>query len=550
MSGDEHNSGRKPLSRIRKIFARKTPRKSHHPLGLIPERRELPPPTGFSAKPRKVPKEQQPPDSLRARVEQQYFAEAEPFEPDPRGAFPASASAWAPSKRSLRDVLSRWFHILAFHYPARLTIGIFAVLIITITLLLILPMSTHPGNPVSVVDAFFTAVSAVCVTGLTVVDTATQWTYFGEAVIMVGIALGGLGVMTMASLLALVVSRRLGLTSRLMVQSDTQSRIGETTSLVWGVLVTTIVSVLTLFAVIVPSFLRAGHSPRDAIWSAFFTAVSTFNNAGFINVPEGLEAYIGNWFVLIPLTIGAFVGAIGFPVISDLKARWRTPRQWTLHTKLTLSTFGIIAFVTAALVVAFEWTNPATFGALSFSEKILNGIMETVSPRSVGISAVDVSSMTSASWLITDISMFVGGGSGSHAGGLKVTTFAVLLLAAWAEARGTRDVQAFHRRIPQGTLRQAVAVLLVGVMLVLAVTLVLLILTPFTLDRVLFEVISAFGTVGLSTGITPFLSTVPKVLLACLMIVGRLGPMTLATALALKESRDVIRMPEERPIVG
>ena len=442
------------------------------------------------------------------------------------------------------------FNQFALRYPARLTLLVFSLLIILITGLLLLPIANTQGGITPFIDAFFTAVSAVCVTGLTVVDTATYWTMFGQIVIAIGITLGGLGVMTMASLLALAVSRRLGLTQRLLSQDDTQGRMGDALTLIRGVLVTTLVAEVVLFIVVAPAFLRQGHSVWGSIWDALFMSISAFNNAGFVVMEEGLAAYVGNWLVMLPLILAAFVGAIGFPVIVDLRRRWRHPKSLSLHSKITLTTYIALAVATGLIIAALEWNNPYTFGDLNFSEKALNTIVGAINTRSLGISAIDVSQMTGASWLVQDISMFIGGGSGSHAGGIKVTTFTILVLAAWAEARGRRDVEAFRRRLPQNTIRQAVAVLLVAVVLVLSVSAILLVITPFTLDRILFEVISAFGTVGLSTGITSALPPAAKLLLALVMVVGRVGPMTFAAGLALRERRSFIRMPEERPIVG
>lgn len=438
----------------------------------------------------------------------------------------------------------------ALRYPARLTLSVFALLITLITSLLLLPAANVEGQPTPFITAFFTSVSSVCVTGLTVVDTATYWTLLGQIIIAVAITLGGLGVMTMASLLTLVVSRRLGLTQRLLSQSDTQGRMGDALTLIKGVLITTFVAEIILFAVVAPSFLNHGHSAWESIWDALFMSISAFNNAGFVVMPEGLEAYVGSWGVLLPLTISAFVGAIGFPVIVDLRRHWRTPRALTLHSKMTISAYVVIAAVSGLMIAALEWNNPYTYGQLDLSEKVLNTLVNTVNTRSLGASAIDVSQMTGATWLVQDISMFIGGGSASHAGGIKVTTFLLLLLAAWAETRGRRDVEAFHRRIPLGTVRQAVAVLLAAAILVLGTTGILLVITPFTMDRIVFEVISAFGTVGLSTGITSALPPAAKLLLAALMIIGRVGPMTFAAALALRERKAFIRLPEERPIVG
>lgn len=478
------------------------------------------------------------------------FAESEPFTYRGRNLAALAASRRHQGGYSGNSRFKLWFNYIAFRHPARLSISIFAILITVFTLLLMLPAANTTGSFTPPTDALFTSVSAVCVTGLAVVDTATYWTFFGQVIIAIAISLGGFGVMTMASLLALVVSRRLGLTQRLLSTDDTQGRMGDALTLIMGVLVTTLVAEAVLFFVLFPSFLNSGHSFASATWSALFLSISSFNNAGFVNLPEGMDPYIGNWFVLLPLMLAAALGAIGFPVITDLRRRWRTPRSWSLHTKITLSTYITLALVSGIVVAILEWNNPYTFGTLTGSEKLLNSVVASLNPRSLGISAIDVGQMTGASWLITDISMFIGGGSGSHAGGIKVTTFTVLLLAAWTEARGKRDVEAFHRRVPYETVRQAVAVLLAATTLVFTVATLLLVMTPFPLDRVLFETISAFGTVGLSTGITPALPNPAKILLSFLMVTGRVGPMTLAAALALRQTRTMIRQPEERPIVG
>lgn len=487
---------------------------------------------------------------LDPSVSDSHFADAEPIDnrkPPIRGdhLIIVPGRGHSPLFR-MRMVLNQF----ALRYPARLTLAVFGLLITIVTGLLLLPGANVEGRPAPFITAFFTAVSSVCVTGLTVVDTATYWTLFGQIIIALAITLGGLGVMTMASLLTLVVSRRLGLTQRILSQSDTQGRMGDALTLIKGVLITTFVAEAILFAVVAPSFLHHGHPAWESIWDALFMSISAFNNAGFVVMPEGLEAYVGSWGVLLPLTISAFVGAIGFPVIVDLRRHWRTPRALTLHSKMTISTYLVIAAVSGLMIASLEWNNPYTYGQLDLSERLLNTVVGAVNTRSLGASAIDVSQMTGASWLVQDISMFIGGGSASHAGGIKVTTFTLLLLAAWAETRGRRDVEAFHRRIPLGTVRQAVAVLLAAAILVLGTAGILLVITPFTMDRIVFEVISAFGTVGLSTGITSALPPTAKLLLAILMIIGRVGPMTFAAGLALRERKSFIRLPEERPIVG
>ena len=492
------------------------------------------------------------PKPRRVQAPGEAFAETEPDLGTRRVVHFTKEWQAPPARMPVHTLKSRLNHF-AIRYPARLTVIVFAVLIFVITGLLLLPISNASGTPTPFVDAFFTAVSSVCVTGLTVVDTALYWSFFGQVVLAIAISLGGLGVMTMASLLALVVSRRLGLTSRLLnmdAVGGNQTHLGDAWQLVIGVLVTTITVEAALFLLVFPAFAADQEDVGQAAWNALFMSISAFNNAGFVNLPDGLTPYIGNWFVLFPLMLATVIGAIGFPVIVDLKRHWRAPRTWTLHTKITLTTYFGLLVITGIVVAALEWTNPYTFGPLNLSEKLLNSIVAAVNPRSVGISVIDVSQMTGASWLITDMSMFIGGGSGSHAGGVKVTTFTILLLAAWAEARGDHDVQTFGRRIPRATVRQSIAVLLMASLLVASVTVILLMITPFTLDRVLFEVISAFGTVGLSTGITSALPSAAKILVAFLMVTGRVGPMTFAAALALRQRKSFIRLPEERPIVG
>ena len=293
-----------------------------------------------------------------------------------------------------------------------------------------------------------------------------------------------------------------------------------------------------------------GLDPGRAAWDALFMAISVFNNAGFVILPGGLSPHVTDWWMLVPIILGTTVGAIGFPVIMDVSTHLRTPRRWRLHTKLTLSTYLILAFVGALALALTEWHNPTTLGAIDTPSKILNALLAGVNSRSSGLSALDVGAMRSQTHFVQDILMMIGGGSASTAGGVKVTTFAVLVLAVIAEARGDQDIETFGRRIPTSTIRLAVAVSLLGLALVAVSVVLLLSMTDYTLDIILFETISAFATVGLSTGITPILPVGAKYVLIALMFAGRTGSMTVAAALALRERSRVIRMPEEQPIIG
>jgi len=435
--------------------------------------------------------------------------------------------------------------------PARLALGVFALVIAVITALLSAPWATADGTRAPLVDALFTATSATTVTGLVVVPTGEHWSTWGLVVILVAIKIGGLGVMTLASLLGMAVSRRIGLTQRLLVSSETKmTRLGEVGSLVRTVIVTSTLLEVAIALVLFPRLIVHGESTGQAAWHALFYAVSAFNNAGFVPTAEGLDPFISDWWMLLPIIIGVFIGSLGFPVILNVAHHLREPRRWNLHSKLTITTSVALVVFGSVVVAAFEWTNPGTFHPLDAPGTVLASLFAGVMPRSGGFSTVDVGQMHEGTWLLLDALMFVGGGSASTAGGIKVTTLAVMLLAIVAEGRGDRDVEAYGRRIPRETLQVAIAVGFISASIVLVASLLLLAMTGLTLDRILFEVISAFATCGLSTGITPDLPTPAKYVLIVLMFIGRTGTMTLAAALALRNRRRVIRYPEERPIIG
>jgi potassium uptake TrkH family protein len=450
-----------------------------------------------------------------------------------------------------RDLVDR----LARQSPARLAVTVFFGVCVLFTALLLAPWATASGHSAPFVDALFTAVSAVCVTGLTVVDTGTYWSAWGLVVILLAIKVGGFGVMTLASILGLAVSRRIGLTQRMLTASETKTdRLGEVGSLVRVVIITSTSIEAVVALMLLPRFLVLKESVGEAVWHSVFYGISSFNNAGFVPTPEGLAPHVGDWLLGLPIIVGVFVGALGFPVILNIlatRSRGRRPWvHWSLHTKLTVATSGALVLVGWLLIALLEWNNAGTMGPLATGDKVLASLFAGVMPRSAGFSTVDVSAMHQGTWLITDALMFVGGGSASTGGGIKVTTLAVMLLAIRAEARGDRDIEAFGRRIPRDILRVSIAVVFLGATAVLICSLLLMEITGRPLDVVLFEVISAFATCGLSTGITPSLPGAGKYVLCVLMFVGRTGSMTFAAALALRDRRRIVRFPEERPIIG
>jgi trk system potassium uptake protein len=435
--------------------------------------------------------------------------------------------------------------------PARLAISVFASVIILFTGLLSLPQATATGQRAPFADALFTATSAVCITGLVTVDTGTYWSFFGQVVIITAIKIGGLGIMTLASLLGMAVSRRIGLTQRLLTASETKTaQLGEVGSLVRVVIIASSAIEAVIAAVLIPRFLTLGDSIGDAVWHGTFYAISAFNNAGFVPTEEGLTPYVGDWWMSMPILLGVFIGSLGFPVILNLARRRGDVGRWSLHTKLTLTMSSILVGLGFVGIAALEWRNPETLGPLDLPTKLLAALFAAVMPRSGGFNTVETGEMSQSTWLLIDSLMFVGGGSASTAGGIRVTTLAVMMLAILAEARGDRDIEAYGRRIPPDMVRLSVAVAFVGATIVGVSALILLEITGWTLSVVLFEVISAFATVGLSTGVTPDLPDAGKYLISALMFIGRTGTMTLAAALALRDRRRVIRYPEERPIIG
>ncbi|QRV02438.1 TrkH family potassium uptake protein [Arcanobacterium phocisimile] len=449
----------------------------------------------------------------------------------------------APSVRSYINALAR-------RSPARLAMLVFGALILTITFLLMLPFSSRvPGNA-SFLDALFTATSAVCVTGLTVVDSASHWTVFGHVVLALGIQIGGLGVMVIASILALAVSRHLGLTQRMLAATETQSRLGDVGALLRAVIATSVIAESVLTIIFLFTFVRLDSSFVSALGHSFFMALSTFNNAGFVILDAGLAPFVGNWAVSVPIILGTIIGAVGFPVTLNIAKNLRRPSEWTLHSKLTVVTYFSLLGLSIMMMGLLEWSNPATFGQLSGAERTLATVFHATTPRSSGLATIDISQMQQSTWFFLDMMMFIGGGSASTGGGIKVTTFAVLVLAIRAEARGDRDTEAFGKRIPPDVVRLAISATFLGTLLVTSSTLLLTHITNLSFSQVLFEVISAFATCGLSTGITPGLPDSAQLVLIMLMYFGRVGTMTLAAALALRNRRRVIRLPEERPVIG
>ena len=436
-------------------------------------------------------------------------------------------------------------------HPAQLVVAGFATAIAAGFVLLLLPVSrTGPGGT-DALTALFTSTSAVCVTGLVTVDTATYWSGFGEVVVLALIQVGGFGTMTFASLLGLLVSRRLGLRTRVTAAAETKSiGLGDVRSVLVGVgRITLLLESVTAVLLALRFWLGYDYSPGRAAYLGVFHAVSAFNNAGFALWSDSLTRYVTDPWICLPIAVAVIVGGLGFPVLLEMRRQLR-PRRWSLHARMTVSATVVLLVGGTLFITANEWRNPETLGALDPAGRLLAGFFQAVMPRTAGFNSLDFGAMNEGTLLGTSVLMFIGGGSAGTAGGIKVTTFVLLFFVIWAEVRGEQDVHAFDRRITDRAVRQALTVALLSVGTVVAATVLLVELTKLSTHLVLFEVVSAFATVGLSTGITADLRASAQLVLVGLMFLGRLGPITLVSALALRERRRLYQNPEGRPLIG
>lgn len=438
-------------------------------------------------------------------------------------------------------------------HPSTVLVLSFLAVILLGTGLLMLPLSHAKGEVAPFLTALFTATSAVCVTGLVVVDTGTYWSGAGQGIIMALFQLGGFGMMTSATLMGLLVSGSMRLRSQRLLQAETHSlALGDVKSVAKLVLWVTLVTELSMALLLMLRFaLGYGMPWGEAAWQGLFHSVSAFNNAGFSTWSDSVMRFVGDAAVLVPLMLAIIAGGLGFPVLHELLVERGQRRSiWSMHAVLTI--WGSIALIVVATLILFfsELNNPKTLGPLGLATKWLAALFTSVSARTAGFNAVDIGGLTSESLALHYALMFIGGGSAGTAGGVKVTTFFILVLVVWNEIRGNPDVEFRGRRIAGPVQRQALTVVALSSATIALAMLLILPLTPLPYEKVLFEVISAFATVGLSTGITAELVPGAQFILIVLMFVGRVGVVTLAVAIATNQHRRNYRYPEEKPIVG
>lgn len=437
--------------------------------------------------------------------------------------------------------------------PARLIAGSFAIAILVGTVLLALPAAHAPGIEVSWLDALFTATSAVCVTGLIVLDTGTDFSTFGQVVILVLIQLGGLGILSAGTLVALAAGRRIGYRERQQLQSQLNTlQVGGIVRLLRSIAIL-VVTVEAVGALLLWGPLAAREGLGRGAYLAVFHSISAFNNAGFSPFRDSLMGYATDPMVNMVVMTLIVVGGVGFVVITDVIARVRHGRtaRISLHARIVLAATAALLVGATVVVAALEWNNPATLGALSPVERPLAALFQAVTPRTAGFNTLDTAALLPGTMLFVMLLMFVGGSPGSTAGGIKTVGFVLLLGSAWSQIRGRNELVLFGRRIASSIAVRAGAIALSAMLLLGAATTVLLVTEPdASFQALAFEAVSAFGTVGLSTGVTPTLSEVGRVVVIVLMYLGRLGPMTLGLALMGEPHERKLTYPEEEVVIG
>ncbi|PLT29747.1 TrkH family potassium uptake protein [Peribacillus deserti] len=425
------------------------------------------------------------------------------------------------------------------------------VLIILGTFLFMIPAATKDRHHLSLIDALFEATSAVCVTGLAVVDTGTTFTLFGQIVLLLLIQVGGWGFMTSGILMFIILGKKIGIRQRLLLQESLNTfTLQGVIKLVQRVIIITLI-IEAIGAVALSIRWSYEMSISKAIYYGIFHSVSAFNNAGFGLEKDSLSIWVGDPTVNIVITSLFILGGIGFFVVADVfeKKNWR---KISLHTKITLSFTLLINVVSTLVIFGLEYNNPATLGNLETADKWWAAYFQGVVPRTAGFNSIDISQMNLSSLVYMMGIMFIGASSGSTGGGIKVTTFALLIFALWSVLANKEDINIFKRRIPKPLVYRALSIAVSGVLFNFFIFFLLTITEKGTdMSLIAFETVSAFATVGMSAGLTMDLSTYGKILITIMMFIGRVGPLTMAFALAVhSQNKANIRYPEEKILIG
>lgn len=435
--------------------------------------------------------------------------------------------------------------------PAQWLVLGYSGIILLGTLLFMMPQSTVNGKGLSLMEAVFTATSSVCVTGLSVVNVGAYFSVFGQVVLMMLIQVGALGLMTMSTLFALIMGRPITFRDRLFIKEDLNY--GYVAGIVR--LVRYVLGMTAVIEVVGAGLLMAVFYPRyglgKGLFFSVFHSISAFANAGFDLMGNSLMDYAADPLVVFVVSGLIIAGGLGFAVLIDV-IQIRRYSEMPLHSKLVIRVSSELILVGMLVTMALEWTNSKTLGQFGIGGKLLAAFFTSVSPRTAGFNVVDIASSLPGTLFIVMILMFIGASPGSTGGGIKTTTFAVLVHGVYSVIKGKHDVEIGHRRLPQGDFGRAVTMISLAGALVIAVTTLLLITQPeLGLMELLFETVSAFGTVGLSLGITAELNGIGRFLVILTMFIGRVGPMTVAVALGQRHlAAGNVRYPEEKISLG
>lgn len=423
------------------------------------------------------------------------------------------------------------------------------IIVITVgSIFLLLPMSTVVGENTSVLQAVFTATSATAVTGLIVVDTVEHWTTFGQIVIMSLIQIGGFGFMTSSTLLFFLFGRRMSLRERLIIMEDINyNKISGVIALSKYIIITTFIIELMGAVLLFLPFQRIMPISK-ALFYSLFHSISAFNNAGFDLFGNSLENFVTNVTINIVIIALIVLGGLGFIVMDELFHK-KNYKNLSLHSKLVISITVILLIIGSLSIFILEYDNPSTIGNLSLKGKVLASFFQGVTPRTAGFNTVPIARFHDASLFIMILLMFIGASPGSTGGGVKTTTAGTLLVVVYNMAARKEDMEIFKRRLKKKAIFKALTVVIISLLLIVSVTMILTFSEDFSFIQIFFEVFSAFGTVGLSTGITVELTTIGRIFIIFTMFVGRVGPFTLALAIGRRYNKG-IRYPEEDILIG
>ncbi|HDK7198970.1 TPA: Trk family potassium uptake protein [Clostridium botulinum] len=436
--------------------------------------------------------------------------------------------------------------------PVQILATGFAIVIFVGAVLLSLPISSQSGQRTPFLDCLFTSTSSVCVTGLIVVDTGTHWTYFGKTVIMLLIEIGGLGFMSFATLLAILLGKKITLKKRLVMQEALNTfNIQGLVKMAKYILLFTF-SIQGGGALLLSTQFIPRYGLAKGLYYSIFHSVSAFCNAGFdlFGNFSSLTSVYNNPVIILVIAFLIIIGGIGFYVWYEIY-NYKGRRKLSTHSKLVLWATFLLLIVGTILMFIFESNNPGTMANMTFNNKILSSFFAAVTPRTAGFNSISTSDMTMAGKFLTILLMFVGGASGSTAGGIKVTTAGVLIMTVVCVVKGKQDTEINKKRISKEIVYRALAITVIGLALVITVTMILSITevkVPF--EYYLYEATSAFGTVGITLGLTTKLSSIGKIVILLTMYAGRVGPLTLAIAFARKLKNSSIKYPEEKILVG